>query len=90
MATLNQLIPESIRRHESDDGPMYGQFATAPGSITEKVYVIIPDLDVYTKFGPCWWQTRDAVSLPNVGDKCLVIFDNRQYPWVIAWWPFLG
>src|SRR4029077_17147398 len=26
--------------------------------------------------------------LPGRGDRCLVVFDNRKQPWVVAWWPY--
>lgn len=29
-----------------------------------------------------------SVIFPQRGNRCLVQFDNRKQPWIIAWWPF--
>jgi hypothetical protein len=59
-----------------------------PNSFDDLAYVIIPDLDSQLKVGPCRWQARDTVTLPASGDEALVVFDNDNSPWVVAWWPF--
>lgn len=66
----------------------YGTIAKAPVDFTALVPVILPDFDETLEWGPCYWQSRDPVTLPAAGDLCLVVFDNRRQPWVIAWWPF--
>lgn len=65
-----------------------GLIAQNAASLTNKLYVTIPDLDPTLRVGPCRWQSRDAVSLPVRGDRCLVIFDNDREPWIVAWWPY--
>lgn len=68
-----------------------GLIAANVADLTSKAYVTIPDMDPDgpgIRIGPCRWQSRDAVSLPVRGDECLVIFDNDNEPWVVAWWPY--
>lgn len=66
----------------------YGKIAKAPTDITDTLEIVLPDFDEQLRWGPCRWQSRDDVSLPKRGDSCLVLFDNRNKPWVVAWWPF--
>jgi len=66
----------------------FGVFAAAASDLSDMLPVIIPEFDTHLQWGPCMWQSRDDVSLPAKGDPCLVIFDNRRNPWVVAWWPF--
>lgn len=66
----------------------YGEIASTPTSQTQRVFVVIPDFSPILRWGPCRWQARDDVSMPAKGDPCLVLFDNRREPWVVAWWPF--
>ena len=56
--------------------------------ITTRAYVVLPDWDLHLEWGPCKWQSRDEFTLPNKGDSCLVILDNNEEPWIVAWWPF--
>jgi hypothetical protein len=66
----------------------YGTISKPPTNFAEKVSVILPDWDDTLEWGPCMWQPRDAVTLPKIGDQCLVLLDNNRQPWVVAWWPF--
>jgi len=52
--------------------------------------VIIPDISTDHKWGPCFWQAKDNMNLPVVGNAALVTFDNRRAPWVSAWWTGQG
>lgn len=65
-----------------------GVVAATAVDFTTLVPVTLPDYDPTLQWGPCRWQSRDAVSLPRKGDDCLVVFDNKNDPWIIAWWPF--
>lgn len=65
-----------------------GKFADNILNFNDPAYVIIPNLDPNLKIGPCRWQARDSATLPTRGKDCLVIFDNNNEPWVVAWWPF--
>jgi hypothetical protein len=65
-----------------------GIVAKSATDFTSLVPVILPDFDEHLQWGPCRWNSRDAVSLPIKGDPCLVVFSNTREPWIIAWWPF--
>jgi len=72
-----------------DQAPVwYGTFAKDVNDFIDLAPVIIPEFDPHLQWGPCRWQSRDATSLPRKGDQCLIIFDDRREPWVVAWWPF--
>lgn len=71
--------------------PLAGKIAApAPGALTAQVFVTLDSLyeaDQPFKHGPLKWQSRDAASLPAVGDACVVLeLDTGEF-WVIAWWP---
>lgn len=66
-----------------------GVVSKTAADFTRLVPVTIPSFDQNLEWGPCRWQARDDVTLPQKGDACLVIFtaDERE-PWIAAWWPF--
>jgi hypothetical protein len=66
----------------------FGWFAKDLIDLGERAYVILPDLSTKNQFGPCFWASRDDTTLPNRGDRCCVMFDNRGQVWILAWWPF--
>lgn len=66
----------------------YGIIAAPAGDFNTFVPVIIPEFDPNLQWGPCRWQSRDEISLPAKGDECLVVWDSRREPWIVAWWPF--
>lgn len=70
------------------DGIWSGTVATNAAGMTSTVEVLIGAFDAKHRFGPCRWMARDATALPERGDSCLVVFDEKQRPFVIAWWPY--
>jgi hypothetical protein len=119
MSDLNELIDSQVRNHQTIAGLWYG-VVTKPAPIAEDsdLFVIIPDIDKNTKWGPCFWSPRVTKIMANVAEpassahvggvaepahnieiariilpvlknKCLLLFDNRQNPWVVEWWPIL-
>jgi hypothetical protein len=66
----------------------------APATLGDNLYVDIPDISFISqvKFGPCRWDKHmlpvvaGVQALPQVDDEVLVIFDNRQQPWVVGIW----
>lgn len=66
----------------------FARVATNPNDQNILVEVVIPDFDPHLRWGPCRWQARSDTALPARGDECLVVFDNRREPWIVAWWPF--
>lgn len=76
------------RRISPNTGAWHGQVLRGATDLEDPLYVIIPAFSKSLRFGPCRWQSRDALSMPAKGDECLVIFDNYRIPWVVAWWPY--
>lgn len=66
----------------------YGKITADAADFTDLVPVVIPEFDAQLEWGPCRWQSRDATSMPVAGNECLVAFDNRRNPWIVAWWPY--
>lgn len=67
----------------------FGTIAKNAANPDDRLEVIVPDLvGTAVRITDARWMPRGALDLPVRGDECLVIFDNRQQPWVVAWWPF--
>jgi hypothetical protein len=64
-----------------------GIIVTQPLNPAGFVGVSIIDMNPDLVFNNVHWQARDNMSLPEVGDECLVIFDNNREPWIVTWWP---
>jgi len=87
VATITDLIPEAQKHGKAVmQGTWAGIVASNPAGFDKQIYVIIPDISRDHKWGPCNWQAKDNVTLPQVGDQALVVFDNRRAPWVTAFW----
>lgn len=84
MAYLRRDIDQSVTPMR--ERLWFGQFAKAPASLADPATIIVPDYDETLHWSNVRWQARGAV-LPVKGDECLITFDNRNQPWVIAWWP---
>lgn len=79
--------------HDLPKGPAHSRiwFATIAKTVTdfnEKAMVLIPEFSPHNEVGPCFWQARNSTDMPQKGHRCIVVFDNRQQPWVLGWWPF--
>lgn len=86
-------ISDYLRTQGQRPDPLVGSawsatFAEDVSDITEPAVVVIPAFDPVQQWKGCRWQSRDALTLPNRGDRCLVIFDETVQPWVVAWWPY--
>jgi hypothetical protein len=66
----------------------YGVIAEDITDLEQRVTFVIPEFDSRKRWGPARWQARGDIAMPSRDDVCLVAFDNRLEPWVIAWWPF--
>jgi hypothetical protein len=84
MTDVRATLPARVKPHTL----WYGTIANDATDFTDLVDVVLPDFDEKLQWRDCFWQSRDATTLPQRGDKCLVMFDNRNQPWVVAWWPF--
>lgn len=85
MASLKDLVAETTAGSQGfTEALWYARIAAPlPADLSEMMYVIIPDINPLTKFGPCRWNTSQVVTLDA---DCLVAFDNRGQPWVLEIW----
>lgn len=88
MALLSDLIDRRTKEHlVLSSGQWYAKVTIPiPIEISDNLFVIIPEISLDIKWGPCRWNPR-VLTLPVEGSEALVIFDNRQQPWVVAVWP---
>ena len=82
MSIYDELPPAS----EGLDGVWTGTIAVGAEGAGDEVEVLLDSFDNVHKFGPCKWFYRGGV-LPERGNECLVVFNEEQIPFVIAWWP---
>lgn len=86
MSAFEDTRPE---RAPNFGGAFNAVVATAAGDLDVEVMVTIDAYGNLYQWGPCKWMPRgDSVTLPQRGDKCLVMFDDDNTPWILAWWPF--
>jgi hypothetical protein len=94
VSTLKDLIS---RQGVSDEtagigtGPWFGTvIGPVPTALQGNLWVDIPDISYMgqLKFGPCFWSKTLLPTgvMPALGSPVLVIFDNRQQPWVVSIW----
>lgn len=77
-------------KYERLDGLYSGRFANDPSDFDDPAFVIIPTLSKMNRIGPCPWTPVQGTSLPTRDDPCLVGYDEKENPYVIAWWPQVG
>ncbi len=86
MARINSLVPDAQHPGNAPgfpSGTWYGYVVKPlPVLLSTELWVVIPDIDPTLKWGPCRWLGH---ALPDEGTEALVLFDNRQNPWVIIW-----
>jgi hypothetical protein len=63
-----------------------GEVSKAPAKAEDPFEVILPSLSSYHATEIRRWMPRGD-DLPKVGDAVLVIVDDVNEPWVVAWWP---
>jgi hypothetical protein len=79
---------QDIRPPDVALGQIYkGIIHRQPLNFSALIDITIPDINADLVFPNVRWQSRDNMSLPQVEDIVLVIFDNQNEPWVITWWP---
>lgn len=84
MAIVKDLVGKDKTEFPVISGMWYGRIADpVPPDLIHFMYVIIPDISPDIKFGPCRWNRSET---PGLDKECLVLFDNRQNPWVITIW----
>lgn len=84
MASIIDIIPNSDR--DPVMGGIWVALVTTPVPLLsgDPLYVIIPDIDHNTKWGPCLWKAVPD-DIPLLGTYCLVMFDNRGSLWVVSY-----
>lgn len=91
MAQLRDLISRDGVDEATDGIGASSWYATVlsplPANLTDDLYVRIPDVSFVNdvKWGPipsARWKRLGTV--PTLNQEVLVVFDNRQQPWVIA------
>jgi hypothetical protein len=68
------------------NGALHAHFATSPSDEFEQARVVVPRMSVNLSIGPCPWGPLRS-RLPKRGDRCLVLFDDNNEPWIVMWWP---
>jgi len=81
MTTLDQL--DVLRQSDAPATAVRGRIANTPAKAGDDLYVTVPSFDGNrVTWGPCVWVPGSA--LPERGDDCLVVFDERRTPWVLT------
>lgn len=79
---------EEIDVREPPQQAWSGIIASNPNDFADPVQVTIPGLEATLRWKCRKWQARNDVDLPQRGNPCLVMFDENNDPWVVAWWPY--
>lgn len=76
-------IDELFRSDETTPEVIRGTVATTVTSPDDDLYVTVQAFDGgRVQWGPCPWSPSSA--LPTRGEDCLVLFDERETPWVMV------
>lgn len=79
---MSELV-ELVERPTERAPAVRGRIAEAPADRFGELHVTIETFDgSRQRWGPCRWAPGS--SLPQRGDECLVVFDERETPWVIT------
>lgn len=70
-------------------GALKGFVSRAPSGTAEPFEVVVPSVSTDHSYEIRQWQSRGS-TLPKVGDEVLVVEDESNLPWVVAWWPAGG
>lgn len=73
-----------VRGYISTNRPAPTGFPTVGGE-ENLVWVVLPEQTLDRVVGPCWWSADHGATLPAPGAACVVMFDNTDTPWVVAW-----
>lgn len=86
MSIYDEIEPKS----DQLDGAWIAKFATpVPHFQIDPAFVIIDSFSDEHKIGPMPWSPAEQASgaTPTLGDKCLVLYDENENPYIVAWWP---
>lgn len=85
---LDALFPDDPSSGPEPNTAWHGIIAGDPDD--GLVEVVLPAYSVNLKFGPCPYMAKPADGPPvepSRGDKALVVFDDKNDPWVAVWSP---
>jgi len=86
---MSGTLAELIQAGPATRNVVRGRVAVAPATPDDELHVVVETFDgERQQWGPCPWAPSTA--LPEVGDDCLVIFDERETPWVMTLAPVAG
>jgi hypothetical protein len=78
-----------LPRVEPTTAAVEATIAKPPATTTDNLFVTIETFDGNRQqWGPCRWIPGSV--LPKRGDSCLVVFDEREAPWVLLTDPVLA
>lgn len=84
MADIRDLIPQTVRDHTIfSAGIWWGYVCKLMETTAAPIPVVIPDISRDLVWDCMWTKVG---TTPPVGSEVLVVFDNRQHPWVLAIW----
>jgi hypothetical protein len=69
MSDVRELIDPHIRNRQTIAGLWYG-LVTKPAPLleTSPLFVVIPDIDKNTRWGPCFWSPNVTKVMANVAE----------------------
>jgi hypothetical protein len=67
MADVRDLIPREQQEHRQILGNWYALFAYDVAQVNDPAYVVIPDIDANSVWGPCYWQPQLINTLQDTG-----------------------
>jgi hypothetical protein len=83
MSRLDELLSQPPPSSTRLPATVLGRAANSVTTPDDDLYVTIGSFDGHRQqWGPCQWAPANA--LPTRGDDVLVVFDESQVPWVIA------
>lgn len=95
MPDIDALVDQGPRDDHGQPLPqaVAGIIARTPEHTTDELRVTVGAFDDNARSWSfsCPWMPRvdsaGAYVPPSAGDRCLVVFDNEQTPWVPVYWP---
>lgn len=85
---MSAVFDDRPDRAEINGGAYRGKIATNASGLSDEVFVTVTLFHSQLRYGPCRWMPfGDSVTYPTRGDDCIVMFDDVNTPFIVAWWP---
>ena len=62
-----------------------GRIATTATDMADTVSVVLSGLDGDVRWENCSWSPKDNITLPQMGDECVVVMDDTGQLTVVSW-----